>query len=112
MLQLALILLMIGLGLYGLATSRHLIKSIIFLNVVEASVILFFLRLFYISEGGVPILPSLGAEPVDPIPQALMITTIVIGASVTALALMMSIKIYHQYGTLDWKILLNKEDNQ
>ncbi|NBG87724.1 sodium:proton antiporter [Isachenkonia alkalipeptolytica] len=112
MLQLSLILLMIGLGLYGLATSRHLIKSIIFLNVLEAAVILFFLRLFYLPEGTAPIITSLGGEAVDPLPQALMITTIVIGASVTALALMMSIKIYHQYGTLDWKILLEKEDNQ
>lgn len=112
MLQLSLILLMIGLGLYGLATSRHLIKSIVFLNVLEAAVILFFLRLFYVPEGAAPILPFVSREPVDPIPQALMITAIVIGASVTALALMMSIKIYHQYGTLDWKILLEKEDSQ
>lgn len=112
MLQLALILLMIGLSLYGLATSRHLIKSMVFLNVLEATVILFFLRLFYVTEGSVPILSSSEGGTVDPLPQALMITTIVIGASVTALALMMSIKIYHQYGTLDWQILLEKEDNQ
>ncbi len=38
----------------------------------------------------------------DAFPQALMITTIVIGASVTALALMLSIKVFHQFGSLDW----------
>jgi multicomponent Na+:H+ antiporter subunit C len=46
---------------------------------------------------------------VDPLPQALMITTIVIGASTTALALMISIKIFHYYGTLEWDELLERE---
>jgi len=110
--MLTLILLMIGLGIYGMATSRHLIKSVIFLNVLEASVILFFLRLFTSDPGAVPILNGNNGAYVDPLPQALMITAIVIGASVTALTLMMSIKLYHQYGTLDWKTLLEVEDRQ
>jgi multicomponent Na+:H+ antiporter subunit C len=45
----------------------------------------------------------------DPLPQALMITAIVIGAAITALALMLSIKIFHYYGTLDWKELIERE---
>jgi multicomponent Na+:H+ antiporter subunit C len=38
---------------------------------------------------------------VDPLPQALMLTAIVIGISVTALALALVVKIYAKYKTLD-----------
>jgi multicomponent Na+:H+ antiporter subunit C len=48
--------------------------------------------------------------PVDPLPQALIITAIVIGASITALALMMTIKIFHYYGTLDWREIFERND--
>ena len=38
---------------------------------------------------------------VDPIPQALTLTSIVIGACVTAMALALCVRIYKEYGTLD-----------
>ncbi|WDU84487.1 sodium:proton antiporter [Caloramator sp. Dgby_cultured_2] len=38
---------------------------------------------------------------VDPVPQALTLTSIVIGACVTAMALSLVIKIKEKYGTLD-----------
>ena len=38
---------------------------------------------------------------VDPIPQALTLTSIVIGACVTAMSLALVIKLEEQYGTLD-----------
>ena len=40
------------------------------------------------------------APAADPVPQALMITAIVIGAAVTAVGLMMFIALYHRYGNL------------
>ena len=39
----------------------------------------------------------------DPVPQALVLTAIVIGVGVQALALALIIRIKHQYGTLDMK---------
>ena len=38
---------------------------------------------------------------VDPIPQALTLTSIVIGACVTAMSLALVIKLEEQYGTID-----------
>ena len=38
---------------------------------------------------------------VDPIPQALTLTSIVIGACVTAMALALCVRLYKEYGTLD-----------
>jgi multicomponent Na+:H+ antiporter subunit C len=41
------------------------------------------------------------SKMVDPIPQALVLTAIVIGLGVTALALALAIRVYGHYKTLD-----------
>lgn len=97
-------------GVYGLIYSRHLVKSVIFLNVIQTAVVLIFVMLSRRSGTGLPILGT-GTEPmIDPLPQALMITAIVIGAATTALALMMSVKIFHFYGSLQWRDVFERED--
>lgn len=96
-------------GIYGLTTSKYIIKSIICLNITQTAIILIFLNFAALHKSQPPILPGNTALMVDPLPQALMITTIVIGASITALALMLSIKIFHYYGTLNWRELIERE---
>lgn len=92
-------------GIYGVVVSKNVIKSIICFTATETALILLFLNLGFFEGADIPIAaPGTGAM-VDPLPQALMITAIVIGASVTALALMISIKIFHHYGTLEWEEL-------
>jgi len=41
------------------------------------------------------------AHAVDPIPQALVVTSIVIGVSLTALMVAIAVRIYDRYGTFD-----------
>lgn len=93
---------------YGLCTQKNIIKSIIFLNIAEVSVILLILSFSSAPGREVPILPGNTANMVDPLPQALMITTIVVGLTITALALMLAIKLFHYYGTLDWNEILER----
>lgn len=98
-------------GFYGLSTSKNIIKSVFCITIIEAGVILLFLNLGNLESGAIPILlENLGISIVDPLPQALMITTIVIGSTMTALALMLCIKIFHHYGSIEWKIVLGRED--
>lgn len=98
-------------GFYGLSTSKNIIKSVFCITIIEAGVILLFLNLGNLEGGAIPILlENLGISIVDPLPQALMITTIVIGSTMTALALMLCIKIFHHYGSIEWKIVLGRED--
>jgi multicomponent Na+:H+ antiporter subunit C len=97
-------------GIYGLATSKNIIKSVFCVTIIEAGIILLFLNLGNLEGGAIPILSDGNADVVDPLPQALMITTIVIGSTITSLALMLCIKIFHHYGSIEWKIVLNKED--
>lgn len=98
-------------GFYGVATSKNVIKSIFSVTIIESGIILLFLNLGNFRGGAIPIVTDAATDIVDPLPQALMITTIVIGSTVTALALMLSIKVFHQYGTLDWAIILRRKDS-
>lgn len=97
-------------GFYGLTTSKNIIKSIVSVTIIESGFILLFLNLGNLKGGTIPIITESTHCIVDPIPQALMITTIVIGTTVTALALMLSIKVFHHYGSLEWDYILSKKE--
>jgi multicomponent Na+:H+ antiporter subunit C len=95
-------------GLYGLAISTNIIKSVFCVTIIEAGLILLFLNLGQYEGGLIPIMEALGIDIVDPLPQALMITTIVIGSTITSLSLMISIKIFHITGSIEWKDLIKR----
>ena len=105
-----LILVAIALSIIGLGTNKNLIKSIIFLNLLQSNIILLFISFNYHNFLVPPIFKNSIENLADPMPQALMITAIVIGASITSLALMFSIKIFHHFGTLDWDIIKKRMD--
>jgi len=100
-------LLVFMIGLYGVMSKNNLIKKIMGLTIMNGSIVLFFISIGYRKGGLAPILEkgTTGDIPtiivVDPLPQALMLTAIVIGISVTALALALIVKIYSKYKTLD-----------
>jgi multicomponent Na+:H+ antiporter subunit C len=112
MIDVLLTLAIIGIALYGISISENIIKSILCFNIIQAAVIL----LFIVVAGGtgdeIPIITNMIPNSVDPLPQALMITAIVISASITALALMFTVKIFHYYGTLNWKELTAKDESK
>ncbi len=95
------ILILFILGLYGLLTQRNIIKLAICFNIMEASILIFFLTVGYKPEGSYPIIRPEVDSYVQPLPQALALTAIVIGASTTALMLAFAIKLYKRYHTLD-----------
>lgn len=95
---------LILIGLYVVLVKPNLIKVIIGINLIDTGVNLFLVAVGYIHAGTAPIF-SEGArqaeEMVDPVPQALVLTAIVIGVAVLALALSLAIRVYDHYGTLD-----------
>lgn len=95
-----------GIGLYAVMIKRNLIKIVIGLSLMEYAVQYFLIATGYVTGASPPIvvLPDVVPESVamvDPLPQALVLTSIVIGLSVTALALSIAITLYRHYGTLD-----------
>ena len=92
---------------YGLITSRGVIKSIISISVMEVSIIVFFLSIGFASGMKPPIGQDI-INAADPLPQALVITAIIIGVALTAVNLTMLISLSRQYGSTQWDVLKSK----
>ena len=90
-------------GLYGVVSKRNLIKIIIGIAIMEYSINLFLIMIGYIEGGTAPIITKgfENAKFVDPLPQAMILTSIVIGLATTALLLAVAIRLYQKYGTFD-----------
>ena len=96
---------LIALGLYCIVTKYNLVKTVIGLSIMDYGVNLLIITIGFNPGGTAPIFTWGELNPesffVDPIPQALTLTSIVIGACVTAMSLALVIKLEEQYGTID-----------
>jgi len=88
-------------GLYGIITNKNLIKIIMSLGISSNGIILFFNSLGYVQGGIPPILTGTSSTFVDPVPQSLMLTMIVINLCDTAIALAIIVWIYKKFGTVN-----------
>lgn len=88
-------------GMYGLIARRNILKSIMSLGIIQASIILFFVSINH-SDYTPPIQGQFENLPSDPLPHGLMITAVVIGMSVTAVGLIMFMTAYNMLGTTNW----------
>ena len=94
---------LILIGLYAILVKRNVLKMLVGLSIMETGVNLLLISVGYVSGKSAPIL-SEGITPdkaVDPIPQALVLTAIVIGVATTAMALSVVINLYEKYKTLN-----------
>ena len=89
-------------GLYGVLVKRDIIKTIVAVNIMDFGAILFLITVNYVPDSIPPIGTSEIERMADPLPQALMITAIVIGLSVTAVSLALFISLFRKHGTADW----------
>jgi len=91
------------LGIYCILRKRNIIKIIVGVIISEYAVNLMFILVAYRMDGRSPIFLS-GQEAVnmvDPLPQALVLTSIVIGLASTALLVAIAMRIYEKYKTFD-----------
>lgn len=95
-----LIILLFLIGIWGMIKKDNLIKKVIALNILNSSMVILFVYLGSKTGSTAPIMFEGIKDIVDPLPQALMLTAIVIGISLTALALAFVFKIYAHYKTL------------
>ena len=96
-------------GLYGVITRRNLVKIVISLSIMEFSLFLFLALIGYVEGGTVPIVDpaDTGAVYVDPLPQAMVLTAIVIGLATTAMLMAVIIRVYMKYKTMDIREIKN-----
>ena len=99
--------LLILMGLYGALTNRNILRMIVAFTIASTGVNLVLVSVGYLAGRTAPILDA--AVPVadaaeriiDPVPQALVLTAIVIGLGITALMLAYAFKLYETKRTLD-----------
>ncbi|HPE36410.1 MAG TPA: cation:proton antiporter subunit C [Spirochaetales bacterium] len=88
-------------GLWGVVAKRNLVKKVFGLSILNSAVVLLFVMEGSRSGTAAPIMDAGVADIVDPVPQALMLTAIVIGVCVTALALGMAFRLHRATGSFD-----------
>ena len=100
---------LLGIGLYMVLAYSNLIRMMLGLGIMDVGVNVLLVAIGYVRGGTAPIYTADmaakagGALPtvVDPVPQALVLTAIVIGLGVLSLGLALGIRLYNHYGTLD-----------
>ena len=103
---LAFVLLLVG--LYVVVAKKNIVKIIIGVIILEYAVNLFLILLGYRHGGAAPIrtpeqvdTQAFAAGSVDPLPQALILTAIVIGVGCLALMVSMALRLHQKFGTFD-----------
>ena len=98
-------------GLYAVVFKRNLIKIVIGITLIESGVNLFLITLGYRENSTAPIYTSSpGGIMSLPVPQALTLTSIVIGVAVLALMLSLVVHIYRHYKTLDARKIIGGDE--
>ena len=103
-------------GFYAMIGKRNLVKKLIGLNIFQTAIILFFVSTSVKKGAGIPIVDKQAAlttaidvaTVANPLPHVLMLTAIVVGVSITGVALAILIRIYREYGTLEEDEILEK----
>ena len=99
--------LLILIGLYGALTNQNILRMIVAFSVANTGVNIVLVAVGYMHGRTAPILDSAvpvaqaSARIIDPVPQALVLTAIVIGLGITTLMLAYAYKLYETKGTLD-----------
>jgi multicomponent Na+:H+ antiporter subunit C len=90
-------------GLYGILVKRNLVKIIVALGIMGYASNLFIVLFGYRNSSIYPIISRGQAQSpmVDPLPQALVLTSIVIELGTTALLVALAIRIFDKYKTFD-----------
>jgi len=105
-------------GLYAILARGNLVKKIIGLNILQTAVFLFYISIGKVAGGTVPVIWPASSRPEgfqnapyeNPVPHVLMLTAIVVGVSVTAVALALIVRIKAAYGTVEEEEILQADD--
>lgn len=90
-------------GLWGVVSSRHLVRTVLSLTIVQSSTYLLLLGIGYRGAAKAPIVADIPTTSrlVDPVVQVLVLTDIVIEATITALLLALVVQAHKRFGSVD-----------
>jgi multisubunit Na+/H+ antiporter MnhC subunit len=99
--------LLLMIGLWGIISQKNIIKMIISFGIIDTGIHMLLVAIGYIRNRTAPIINSEvtrsdALEKVtDPVPQALVLTAIVIGVGITALLLTYALKLFREHKSLE-----------
>ncbi len=100
-----------AIGIYGMITCSNYMKKLMCMNIMQVSIIFFFLTFGQKEDGTLPIalegLTSVDAY-INPLPHALMLTAIVVSLGTTGVGLALLMKIKDIYGTIEEEKITGK----
>ena len=91
-------------GLWAVLTKKDIIKMIVGFTIMDTGIHIIMISIGYVKNGTAPIvekLSDIGKVYMDPVPQALVLTAIVIGLGITAFMLTYAVNLYKKRNTLD-----------
>lgn len=101
-------------GFYVVIAQDNLVKKVVGLNIFQVSVFVFYITIGKVEGGSAPILSESIKVYSNPLPHVLILTAIVVGVAMTALALALVVRIQRAYGTIEEdeiQIIENKEED-
>ncbi|WP_288021598.1 sodium:proton antiporter [Tenuifilum sp.] len=99
--------LLIIVGIWGMISQKNLIKIVIGFSLFDTGLNIVIVSLSHIKNSTAPIIDEAvdvsqaASKVADPVPQALVLTSIVIGLGVTALMLAYVLRLYREKKSLD-----------
>lgn len=107
-----LIAVLIGIGLYGMTIKRNLLKKVIGMTIFQTAIYLLYIQGATKAQGTIPVRTTeLGTDAafyINPLPQVIVLTAIVVGVAITGVALSLLLVAYRKYGTLDESLILQR----
>jgi multicomponent Na+:H+ antiporter subunit C len=108
----ALIATLLAIGLYGMTLKRNLLKKVIGMTIFQTSIYLLFIQGATQQGATIPVRSAeLGTDAalyINPLPQVIVLTAIVVGVAITGVALSLLLVVYRRYGTLDEEEILRQ----
>jgi multicomponent Na+:H+ antiporter subunit C len=100
---------LMAVGIYAMVAKKNVVKIIIGLMVTEYAVNMLLVVIGWRTGGVPPILPESSggattrflAHAVDPLAQALIMTSIIVSLAVLLVSVALAIRIHQKYGTFD-----------
>jgi multicomponent Na+:H+ antiporter subunit C len=91
------------LGAAGIVRSRDLVHAVVCLSVAQSATYVLLLTVGYQKKATAPVFSDIKPtrNVVDPLVQAMTLTDIVVGATVTALLLALTVQVAKRRGTVD-----------
>ncbi len=99
-------------GMYGMAMKRNLLKKIVGMTVFQTAIYLLYIQGATKIGATIPVRSAeIGTDAalyINPLPQVIVLTAIVVGVATTGVALSLLLLIQRRFGTLDETAILEE----